>query len=91
MLIQQYLAADGYVVSGRLHERGDDVPALSAGASAGCIASSITSKPAGAAITAAPARAGRRTRCFRAGEGARQYHAAGGGSAAWSATPTAPR
>ena len=82
MLIQQYLAADGYVVSLQNCMNEETIAGIVGwGKTLGCIATSI----------AAPARAGRRTRCFAPARCTAASRRGRRKSAAWSATPTVPR
>ena len=94
MLIRQYLAPDGYVVSLQNCMNEETIAGIVGwGKTLGCIASSITRQPAGARPHPSRRRQGRRGahRVSRR-RGARPHHAsAPRRSAAWSAMPTAPR
>jgi hypothetical protein len=93
MLIQQYLAPDGYVVSLQNCMNEETIAGIVGwGKTLGCIASSITvNLPSRATSTGAPARAGRRTRYFAPAKCTAVSRNGRKTSAAWSATPTVPR
>ena len=93
MLIRQYLAPDGYVVSLQNCMNEETIAGIVGwGKTLGCIASSITvNLPEPGTSTAAPARAGRRTRCSAPAKSTAASRRGRRKSAAWSAIPTAPR
>ena len=93
MLIKQYLAPDGYVVSLQNCMNEETIAGIVGwGKTLGCIASvSPSICPSPATSTAAPARAARRTRCFAPARCMAASRRVRRRSAAWSPTPTAPR
>ena len=93
MLIRQYLAPDGYIVSLQNCMNEETIAGIVGwGKTLGCVASSITvNLPEPGRITGAPARAGRRTPYFAPAKCTAVSPSGPKRSAAWSARPTAPR
>ena len=94
MLIRQYLAPDGYVVSLQNCMNEETIAGVVGwGKTLGCIASSITRQSAASPATsiAAPPSAARRIPCFAPAKCTAASRRAPRKSAGWSPTPTAPR